>query len=159
MDMPGHQDLSARECTATDVAPGVTTTFDSVGLAQVIAAGSFLCAAHAQRDATTAAKLKAMTARQHSLARGASPPGAGPLPAIDHPRGPAPIFIFGFDDIADLSTTGAIHSFYRVHMVSSIPDGFGDMTSTSPRLRTLFPSATYIQSVAPSSRLPTLPFS
>ena len=133
MMMQSNLDTSPRACTAIDTASGVDIVCTMPGLIQGATPDIFLCAAHAQRDATAAQKLKVLQQRQRSNAQGAGAgpanPGAGFASNIVASSSPS---IFNFNVVAPGSPPGSIHSFFRVPKVSSIPTGFGDNFDFGP---------------------------
>jgi len=133
MMMQSNLDTSPRACTAIDTASGVDIVCTMPGLIQGATPDIFLCAAHAQRDATAAQKLKVLQQRQRSNAQGAGAgpanPGAGFASNIVASSPPS---IFNFNVVAPGSPPGSIHSFFRVPKVSSIPTGFGDNFDFGP---------------------------
>jgi hypothetical protein len=101
------------------------------GLIQGATPDIFLCVAHAQRDATTAQKLKILQQRQRSVAQGAGAGAANP-PVTGSVVASTPPSIFNFNVVPPGSSPGSIHSFSRVPKVSSVPAGFGDNFDFAP---------------------------
>jgi hypothetical protein len=144
MMMQNNQDAAPHACTATNTASGVAIACNIPGLIQGATSDIFLCAAHAQRDATTAQKLKILQQRQRSVAQGAGAgAGAAIPPVIGSVVASTPPSIFNFDAAPPGSSPGSTHSFLRVPKAPSIPAGFGDNFDFAPHADT-FPVANAI---------------
>jgi hypothetical protein len=96
MMMQNNPDVTPRACTAIDTASGAAIVCNMPGLIQGATSDIFLCAAHAQRDATTAQKLKILQQRQRSNAQGAGA-GSANLPGAGSVVVSTPPSIFNFN--------------------------------------------------------------
>jgi hypothetical protein len=108
MIMQSNQDSAPRACTAIDTTSGVAIACNIPGLIQGATSDIFLCAAHAQRDATTTQKLKILQQRQRSVAQGAGAESAIPS-AIGRVVASTPPSIFNFNVVPPGSSLPWIH--------------------------------------------------